>query len=174
MTDGFKALRVRQVANGFMVTPESGRDDFVASDQMHVFQSFAELVGWLEGHLDHRADWLRTDKPQLGEAPTMESLLEKHRPHASGSSIVGGVVGETDYLMSGANGDRLKDSAAQIRGTAEKRTYPVVRGLFELHDDGSVLHKSAYGWEKKGYPGEKYLHSGNSPMVVFPGLSYFD
>lgn len=56
-------VEIRQVANGYVVMPASyeSRSAVVSDDERMVFQTFAELVGWMSKHFTHRAQGLAVD-----------------------------------------------------------------------------------------------------------------
>jgi hypothetical protein len=63
MNDMNGALMIRQVGNGFLVSPESDlrRNGMVGNEEMMVFQSYSELLIFLAQHFSHRAYRLNSD-----------------------------------------------------------------------------------------------------------------
>jgi hypothetical protein len=60
-----ESIEITQVSNGYLVRPayrEPG--SFLLDDNMLVFQSFSELIGWIETHFSHRAEFLVGDAEQ--------------------------------------------------------------------------------------------------------------
>ena len=56
-----EGIEINQVKNGFVVS-SSYRDHMAQPlNYSHVFQSMSELVGFIQGHFDHRAERITND-----------------------------------------------------------------------------------------------------------------
>lgn len=56
-----ETIEIAQVSNGFMVRPSYARGSAVDLDNMHVFQTFAEMVAYLSENFSHRASGIAGD-----------------------------------------------------------------------------------------------------------------
>lgn len=56
-------VEVRQVANGYVVMPAAGyeRNTVTGDHERYVFQTFAELIAWMNEHFTHRANGIAGD-----------------------------------------------------------------------------------------------------------------
>jgi len=57
-----ESIEITQVANGYLVRIDPRNAECtLLTESTHVFQSMAELVAWMSGHFDHRANGLAGD-----------------------------------------------------------------------------------------------------------------
>lgn len=63
-------ISITQVANGFEVRPMTALGSAISLDSIHVFNSLADLLLWMEAHFSHRCPVVHADQlpPMLTEA----------------------------------------------------------------------------------------------------------
>lgn len=54
-------ITIKQVGNGFIVSPFTPQGMCIAEDHIHVYRSMAELARFVGEHFDHRATCLESD-----------------------------------------------------------------------------------------------------------------
>lgn len=60
-----RSVEIRTASNGFVVIDLQNyltRGEAITQDSCRVFQTFAELVAWLENNFTHRAKSIQVDK----------------------------------------------------------------------------------------------------------------